>query len=89
MKIYKFSSSHCGPCRMVKPVWDKVAVKYPEIKFIEFVVDKEPEALPYVDKFHVNSVPGFIITDDDDNVLHQWSGFTPEKKFDEELSKFF
>lgn len=88
MKIYKFSSSHCGPCRMVKPIWDKISTQFPTVKFIEFVVDKEPEASPYVDKFRVNGVPAFIITDDNDNVLHTWHGFTPEKKFVEELNKF-
>lgn len=73
---------------MVKPIWDKVEPKYPDIKFIEFVVDKDPNSLEYVNKFKANSVPFFVLTDDEDNVLTTWTGFTPEKRFADEFAKY-
>lgn len=66
--VYKFSTSHCGPCRMVKPVWDTVVKENPISnvdEYVEFVIDKDSAAMPYVDKFGVKQVPTFVITDED------------------------
>ena len=50
-KFLLFSSSTCGPCRMMKPAWERIVEKYkkdPETEFMSFIVDQDNSAMPYV-----------------------------------------
>lgn len=77
IKVYKFSTSTCGPCRMVKPIWDKIVQKnpIPGVKdYIEIVIDNDDCGLKYAQQFEVTRVPTIVITDENDTVLERLSG---------------
>ncbi len=40
--LVDFSAAWCGPCKMLKPVLEKVAARHPEIDVIEVDVDESP-----------------------------------------------
>jgi thiol-disulfide isomerase/thioredoxin len=60
-QVYYFTASWCPPCKMIGPVFEKMAPEYPEIKFLKVDVDENPEA---AGKFQISSVPTFLFSDD-------------------------
>lgn len=40
LAIAKFSASWCGPCRMLKPVFEELEKEYSDIRFIEVDIDE-------------------------------------------------
>lgn len=75
--IYKFSTSTCGPCRMVKKFWDKLIEdpELSEVTFIEYVVDKDDTAMAMAKQYNITQLPGFVILGEDNTVLKQFNGF--------------
>jgi thioredoxin 1 len=49
-----FRADWCGPCQNFKPVYEKVAEKFPAVVFGTVDVDAEPEIATY---FNIRSVP--------------------------------
>lgn len=66
--IYKFTSSTCGPCRMLGPIWKKVTEDptFANINFKEIILDKTENANDIFSKYNVRSVPTIIVTVDND-----------------------
>ena len=55
--IVDFTASWCGPCRMIAPEFERLAVSNPGIAFVKVDVDKEPEA---AGKHGVRAMPTFM-----------------------------
>jgi len=62
MKIIKFSTTWCGPCKAYKPIWESVKEKHPEIIWSE--LDAE-ENVDEATQFKVRAVPFTIFIDGD------------------------
>ena len=81
MKIYKFSSTFCSPCKLYKPIFEQVTSKlkdvYPNMTIKEVDIDEEEEL---ANKFFITGIPTTIITDDDDKVLYKEAGILSEDK---------
>ena len=81
MKIYKFSSTFCSPCKLYKPVFDKVTSElkkiYPNMTIKEVDIDDEEEL---ANKFFITGIPTTIITDDNDAILYKETGVLSEDK---------
>lgn len=56
--VYIFSASWCGPCKSFKPQWEKIAKKYPSIKFLYTDIDECPDLTT---KHGVMSIPAVQI----------------------------
>ena len=53
-----FWASWCSPCRMLAPVFEKIAEKYEgQAEFVKINVDEEEESAI---KYRVNSIPNII-----------------------------
>ena len=71
-KFLLFSSSTCGPCRMMKPAWERVVEKYkkdPEIEFMSFV--------------EIRSVPTFVACDENYDKLESYTGVLSQEWLEE------
>lgn len=82
MKIVKFGSRTCGPCKVQH---DRMqGCKYP---FEEIDVEEQEDV---IEKYGIRGIPVTAILDDDGNLLHKWTGLVDlkviEDKF-EELNK--
>jgi len=62
-KLYKFWAAWCGPCRIMKPVVEKVVSERSDVELFEVDVDTEDGAC-MVDEYNVSSVPTFILEDE-------------------------
>ena len=59
--LVDFWASWCGPCRMLSPIVDTVAEKYPEIKVAKVNVDEENEL---ANKYRVSGIPSLLLFKD-------------------------
>lgn len=82
--IVKFATTTCPPCKMLKPVFEKLAVDtdLENVVFIAADANEHPQAYQY----GVSSVPTLLFFKGDD-VLGQNVGFVPEKPLHEFLKK--
>ena len=55
--VIDFWATWCGPCKMLAPIFEKVAGDYPDVKFCKVNVDEEPELS---NQFKVNSIPSLF-----------------------------
>ena len=55
--VIDFWASWCGPCKMLAPVFEKVAGDVTDVKFCKVNVDEEPELAR---KFMISSIPTVI-----------------------------
>lgn len=71
MKIYKFYSSTCGPCKVMTDNLNKIS----EIQDIIINVNIEDENVDnLIDKYQIYSIPQIIITDDNDKEISRIKG---------------
>ncbi len=55
-QVYYFTASWCPPCKMIGPVFEKMAPEFTDIQFLKIDVDEVPDA---AQKHGVRSVPTF------------------------------
>ena len=79
--LLDFYADWCGPCRMVSPLVDEIALENPEYVIGKVNVDKEPEL---ASKFGVYSIPTLVVLEDG-KVIRQSSGARPKEKILEML----
>jgi thioredoxin 1 len=61
LEVKKFEASWCGPCKALKPVFEKVATKFNDVNFSYIDVDEQFEL---ASKYGVRSVPTVVIEKD-------------------------
>ncbi|MFC1496642.1 thioredoxin [Candidatus Margulisiibacteriota bacterium] len=79
-----FWASWCGPCMMMKPIFDKMAQKYPNIKFCKVNTEQDQEK---AQQLNVSGIPCIIIFKDGKEV-ERVVGFRPEPAFEEIVKKY-
>jgi len=74
--LLDFWAAWCGPCRMVSPIVDEIALEHPEIKVGKVNVDDESELAI---KFKVISIPTLFVIKDG-QITNSVSGALPKNK---------
>ena len=71
MKLIKFSAAWCGPCKTLKPVFEKVVT---DNNYNATEVDIDDDTDDLVSKYGIRNVPTIIITDDNGDMLGRLVG---------------
>jgi len=64
-KVFYFTATWCPPCRMIAPIFEKMAAEHPDIDFCKVDVDDVPEAAA---AYSVSGVPTFSFLQGKDKV---------------------
>jgi len=57
--IVDYSTTWCGPCKVIAPKFDELSDQYSSAKFLKVVGDSSPEASQLMKREGVRSVPSF------------------------------
>ena len=74
--LIDFYADWCGPCRMVAPIVEEIALEHPEYVIGKVNVDDEPEL---ASKYGVFSIPTLVVLKNG-KVSRQLSGARPKEK---------
>ena len=74
--LLDFYAEWCGPCRMVSPVIEEIALEHPEYAVGKINVDDEPEL---AGKYGVFSIPTLVVMKNG-KVHRRLSGARPKEK---------
>lgn len=84
MRLYKFGAEWCGPCKMMKPVFDRLSDD-PDLTAVQFrdidVDDGSDDTLALIKNYSVRNIPTFVLTDDDGHIIARVSKAMPESEF--------
>ena len=82
--LIDFFADWCMPCVIMAPIMEEFSVKFKgKIKFGKIDVDENNDIS---NKFHIRSIPNFILFKDG-NPIDQFIGSMPEEDFEERLRK--
>lgn len=59
--VVDFYADWCGPCQLMKPVFEKLSTEFPKVSFFKVNVDKNPDS-PI--EYDVRSIPTFVLLKD-------------------------
>jgi thioredoxin 1 len=83
--VVDFWASWCMPCKMVAPIFEKIAEKYKnEIIFTKLNVDENPDI---ASEFGIMSIPTFLVFKNGE-VVGKIVGAMPEKILEEKILEF-
>jgi thioredoxin 1 len=58
-QVFYFHSPHCGPCRALTPMVQRLAAEYPQLRAVDATADPE-----LARRFGIMGTPTFVATDD-------------------------
>jgi thioredoxin 1 len=70
LKVLDFSAEWCGPCKMLSPIIDELALEYPDVEIQKIDVDTEKNLTI---EYKVRSIPTIIFIKDDE-IMHKHVG---------------
>ena len=79
--LLDFYADWCGPCRMLAPILDEIAVENPDVKVCKVNVDENPELAT---TFEVMSIPSLFVMKGGE-VVNQAVGAKPKAQLLEML----
>eukprot|EP00300_Choanocystis_sp_HF-7_P028539 c34258_g1_i1.p1 GENE.c34258_g1_i1~~c34258_g1_i1.p1 ORF type:complete len:140 (-),score=34.75 c34258_g1_i1:19-438(-) len=59
--VVDFSATWCAPCRQIAPIYEKLSVEHPDVKFLKVDIDQAPDI---ASKEGIQSVPTFLFFKD-------------------------
>ena len=86
--VLTFSASWCGPCRMLRPIIDELAIEHDEHEDLEFVrldVDANPGVAA---QYGVMSVPTVVVVDAAGAEDGRLRGLVPKRDLDVFIDQF-
>ena len=73
--LVDFNADWCGPCKMLRPILEKIADEN-KIKIVSVNIDDQDEL---ADKYEVSSIPCLVVFKDGKEIKRE-IGLMPEKK---------
>ena len=86
--VVKFSAAWCGPCRMMKPIFEKVAKNHEKdenLEFKEINLDGD-DADEISEKYQIRNVPTFLILNNGSEYARQ-TGARNEQSFEDWIKR--
>ncbi|MGZ5279308.1 MAG: thioredoxin [Pseudobdellovibrionaceae bacterium] len=81
--IIDFWAEWCGPCKRFTPIFERVAAKHPDIKFVKVNTDQEEELSA---NFEIKSIPTLAVIKQQQIILLQ-PGALPEEALEQIIQR--
>ncbi len=79
MKVLKFGAIWCKECMVMRPMWEKIESKIPELKTEYFDVDEHPEKLK---EYNITDIPVFIFLDKEGKEFMRLEGIQNQEELE-------
>jgi len=77
VSVVAFSAQWCPPCKVMTPIYEEAAARFPEIRFLK----ADQEDVPgFFQRFGVQSIPTYVVLKEGKEV-HRKVGAMPSSKF--------
>ena len=83
LTIVDFRASRCGPCRMLGPIIDQLAEKYPNVKVVKVSVEEHQDLAA---AFEVSSIP-VVYFIKDGKAIERIVGVNPPTVYEERIAE--
>lgn len=81
--LIDFFATWCGPCKMLSPVIEQLAIEHPELKVVKVDVDEAPEiAIPY----QVQAIPTLLLMKEG-KLVNRGMGYMNKNQLENFISK--
>jgi thioredoxin 1 len=82
IKIIKFSSTWCAPCKAMSPIFKKISEmdEFKNIQFLSYDIEEDEEGVELVEKFNIRNIPTIVIVDANDNPMKKIIGLIKENE---------
>lgn len=84
LSIVDFWAERCGPCRMLGPIIEQLAEKFPNVKIAKVNVEDNQELSA---AFQVSSIP-VVYFIKDGNVIEKLVGVNPPTVYEEKIAEY-
>ena len=90
IKVIKFSSTWCGPCKQMEPIFDNVSKlkDFKNFTFQKYDIEEDTMGIELVEKYSIRNIPTIVITDNNGNVMKKIIGFVNENELTNILKEF-
>lgn len=70
MKLIEFYATWCGPCKIQKPIVERLSKELQmDVRYVD--IDEEPEI---ANKYEIRAVPSIVVLDDQDKFVKKLVG---------------
>ncbi len=82
IKILKFSSTWCAPCKAMQPIFDKVSKneEFKDIEFCSYDIENDDDGVELVEKYNIRNIPSIVIVDGNNNTMKKIIGLVQENE---------
>lgn len=82
VKIIKFSSEWCGPCKAMAPIFKKISEmdEFKDIEFIAYDIEEDEKGVELVEEFHIRNVPTIVIVGKNGEPIRKIIGLVQEQE---------
>lgn len=86
--ILDFWAQWCGPCKHMKPIFEKLAGKHKHVRFVTIDTDALQDK-DLMKKYGVDAFPTFVFIDANGKVVDTQQGGSSEEGFDAKVAQLF
>lgn len=79
MKILKFGAIWCKECLIMKPIWEEIESKMPEIKIEYYDADENSDKIK---EFEIDNIPAAVFLDKNNNEILRLEGAVNKEKLE-------
>lgn len=84
VSVMAFSAKWCPPCKVMGPIFEDTAARFPSLKFLKAEQEATPELF---ERFGVQSIPTYLVFKEG-REIHRQVGALPASRFQAMLQPF-
>lgn len=80
IKVMKFSSTWCGPCKVLAPIFDKISnmEDFKDIDFFAYDIENDENGVELVEQYQIRNIPTIVIANEDGYPIKKIIGLVGE-----------